>query len=199
MNERFDRLLGQQNGQNRNQVAPNGVPAAGPQVEAQPNVFGVNLPQPNPPAEGNSAPVVNVRPMGNNPYAAANQFQVFPPYNQFRPQGHQGAGANFVGAHINQLAGIGGWNNLGGNANNPLLGNQGINRGAVKQMIQDIVPHARRIGRSVYRRPYPEHFDQEELPRGFKVPNFALFSGDGLQSTVEYIGRFTTQCEDWTL
>ncbi|CAL9012331.1 unnamed protein product [Prunus brigantina] len=29
-------------------------------------------------------------------------------------------------------------------------------------------------------RPYPEHFDQEEFPRGFKVPNFALSSGDWL-------------------
>ncbi|KAI5312891.1 hypothetical protein L3X38_042065 [Prunus dulcis] len=55
-------------------------------------------------------------------------------------------------------------------------------------MIQDMVPHARRIGRAVYRRPYPEHF-----PRGFKVSNFALFSGDGLQSTVEHIDRFTAQ------
>ncbi|KAI5335379.1 hypothetical protein L3X38_025512 [Prunus dulcis] len=61
-------------------------------------------------------------------------------------------------------------------------------------MIQDMVPHARRIGRPVYRRPYPEHFDQEEFLRGFKVSDFALFSGDGLQSTVEHIGRFTAQC-----
>ncbi|CAL9005191.1 unnamed protein product, partial [Prunus brigantina] len=44
--------------------------------------------------------------------------------------------------------------------------------------------HAKRIGRPVYRRPYPEHFDQEEFPRGFKVPDFALFSGDGLHSTL---------------
>ncbi|XP_008222335.1 PREDICTED: uncharacterized protein LOC103322219 [Prunus mume] len=53
-----------------------------------------------------------------------------------------------------------------------------------------------RIGRPVYRRPYPEHFDQEEFPRGFKVPDFALFSGDGLQSIVEHIGRFTAQCAE---
>ncbi|KAI5317070.1 hypothetical protein L3X38_036777 [Prunus dulcis] len=124
--ERFDRWLGRQNGQNGNQGAPNGVPAAGPQVEAQPNVFGINLPQPNPPTGGNPGPVVNCPPMGNNPYAAVNQFQVFPPYNQFRPQAHQGPGANFAGPHINQFAGVGGWNNPGGNANNPLLGNQAI-------------------------------------------------------------------------
>ncbi|CAL9018849.1 unnamed protein product, partial [Prunus brigantina] len=39
INERFDQWLGQQNGQNGNQWAPNGVPAAGPQVEAQPMVL----------------------------------------------------------------------------------------------------------------------------------------------------------------
>ncbi|CAL8137448.1 unnamed protein product [Prunus armeniaca] len=129
-----------------------------------------------------------------NPYAATNQFQVFPPYNQFRPQAHQRARANFAGPHINQFAGVCGWNNLGENANNSLLGNQAIDQGVVEQMIQDMVPHTRRIGRPVYRRPYPEHFDQEEFPRGFKVPNFALFLGDGLQSTVEHSGRFMTQC-----
>ncbi|CAL9020094.1 unnamed protein product [Prunus brigantina] len=112
--------------------------------------------------------------------------------------GRSGAGVNFACPHINQFAGIGGWNNLGGNANlnNPLLGNQAIDRGAIEQMIQDMVPHARRIGRPVYRRPYPEHFDLEEFPRGFKVPDFALFSGDGFQSTVEHIGRFTAQCAE---
>ncbi|KAI5344056.1 hypothetical protein L3X38_011933 [Prunus dulcis] len=47
INERFDRLLGQQNGQDRNLVAHNGVSAAGLQAKAQPNIFGVNLPQPN--------------------------------------------------------------------------------------------------------------------------------------------------------
>ncbi|CAL9012206.1 unnamed protein product [Prunus brigantina] len=134
--------------------------------------------------------------MGSNPYAGVNQFQVFPPYNQFRPQAHQGVGANFTGPHINQFVEVGGWNNPGGNSNNPLLRNHAIDRGAVEQMIQDMVPHARRIGGLFYRRPYPEHFDQEEFPRGFKVPDFALFSGDGLQSTVEHIGQFTTQCAE---
>ncbi|CAL9017891.1 unnamed protein product, partial [Prunus brigantina] len=117
------------------------------------------------------------------------------PQVEAQPNAHQGAGANFAGPHINRF-GVGGWNNPGGNANNPLLGNQAIDRGAVEQMIQDMVPHARRIGRPVYRRPYPEHFGREEFPRGFKVPNFALFSGDGLQSTVEHIGRFIAQCAE---
>ncbi|CAL2267137.1 unnamed protein product [Prunus armeniaca] len=85
INERFDRLLGQQNGQNGNEVAPNGVSVARPQAKVQPNIFGVNLPQPNPPVGGNPSPAVNIPPMSNNRYAATNQFQVFLPYNQFRP------------------------------------------------------------------------------------------------------------------
>ncbi|CAL2278728.1 unnamed protein product [Prunus armeniaca] len=63
-------------------------------------------------------------------------------------------------------------------------------------MIQDMVPYARRIGMLAYRRPYPGHFDQEEFSRGFKVSDFALFSRDGLQSTVEHIGQFTAQCAE---
>ncbi|KAI5316407.1 hypothetical protein L3X38_036114 [Prunus dulcis] len=179
-------------------VVPNEVPARGPQVEVQPNILGANPPQPNAPAGGNPAPDINVPPIGNNPYVVANQFQGFLPYNQFRPQVHPEAGVNFVGPHINQYARIGGWNNLGGNANlnNPLLGNQAIDRWEIEQMIQDMVPYARRIGRPFYRRPYPDHFDQDEFPLGFKVPDFALFSGDGFQSTVEHIGRFTAQCAE---
>ncbi|KAI5343879.1 hypothetical protein L3X38_011755 [Prunus dulcis] len=124
INERFDQLLGQQNGENGNHVAPNRVPAVGPQVEVQPNILGTNLPQPNPLAGGNPAPAINVPPIGNNPYVAANQFQAFLPNNQFHPQVHQGAGVNFARPHINQFTRIGGWNNLGGNSNlnNPLLG-----------------------------------------------------------------------------
>ncbi|KAI5312854.1 hypothetical protein L3X38_042028 [Prunus dulcis] len=68
----------QQNGQNGNQGASNEAPIAGPQVEAQPNVFGVNLPQPNPLARVNPVPVVNVPPIGNNPYAVPDQFQSVP-------------------------------------------------------------------------------------------------------------------------
>lgn len=77
INERFDQLLGQQNGQDRNLVAHNGVSAVGLQAEAQPNIFGANLPQPNPLAGDNQSPTINVLLMDNNPYAAAIQFQGF--------------------------------------------------------------------------------------------------------------------------
>lgn len=53
----------------------------------------------------------------------------------------------------------------------------------------------RRIGRPVYQKPYPEWVDRlRQYPRGFKVPEFTLFSGENNQSTVEHIGRFTVQC-----
>ena len=37
----------------------------------------------------------------------------------------------------------------------------------------------RRIGRPVYRRPYLAYIDQVEIPQGYKVPNFTLFSSEG--------------------
>ncbi|CAN0829178.1 hypothetical protein LINGRAHAP2_LOCUS1064 [Linum grandiflorum] len=49
----------------------------------------------------------------------------------------------------------------------------------------------------VYRKPYPEWVDKHHpFPRGFRVPEFATFTGMGDQSTVEHVGRFTVQCGD---
>ncbi|CAN0859024.1 hypothetical protein LINGRAHAP2_LOCUS7546 [Linum grandiflorum] len=49
----------------------------------------------------------------------------------------------------------------------------------------------------VYRKPYPEWVDRHHpFPRGFRVPEFATFTGMGDQSTVEHVGRFTVQCGD---
>ncbi|CAI0374579.1 unnamed protein product [Linum tenue] len=49
----------------------------------------------------------------------------------------------------------------------------------------------------VYRKPYPEWVDRlYPFPRGFRVPEFATFTGTGDQSTVEHIGRVTVQCGD---
>ncbi|GKV12837.1 hypothetical protein SLEP1_g23931 [Rubroshorea leprosula] len=46
-----------------------------------------------------------------------------------------------------------------------------------------------------YHKPYPDYIDRDNpFPRGFKVPEFTLFSGDASQSTIEHIGRFTIQC-----
>ena len=52
----------------------------------------------------------------------------------------------------------------------------------------------RKIGRRAYNQPYPPQVNQVEFPVNYKVPNFSLFSGDGEQSTIEHVGRFTVQC-----
>ncbi|GKV28866.1 hypothetical protein SLEP1_g37855 [Rubroshorea leprosula] len=63
-------------------------------------------------------------------------------------------------------------------------------------MVQEAYgPVLRPLVRPAYRKPYPDFVDQENpFPRGFKVPEFTLFSGDGGYSTIEHIGRFTIQC-----
>ncbi|GKV53168.1 hypothetical protein SLEP1_g59706 [Rubroshorea leprosula] len=56
-------------------------------------------------------------------------------------------------------------------------------------------PALRPLVRPSYHKPYPDYIDQDNpFPRGFKVLEFTLFSGDASQSTIEHIGRFTIQC-----
>ncbi|XP_059668934.1 uncharacterized protein LOC132314028 [Cornus florida] len=52
----------------------------------------------------------------------------------------------------------------------------------------------RRGGRPNYRKPYPEFINEVEFPRNFRIPEFATFNGEGEQSTLEHISRFTVQC-----
>ncbi|TNV98726.1 hypothetical protein C5H24_12500, partial [Xylella fastidiosa] len=58
-------------------------------------------------------------------------------------------------------------------------------------------PLNRGVQTQIYRKPYPEWIDRQfEVPRGFKIPDFTLFHGDGKQSTTEHIARFTAQCKE---
>ncbi|KAJ4958259.1 hypothetical protein NE237_025370 [Protea cynaroides] len=86
--------------------------------------------------------------------------------------------------------------NLGLGAQPVRPNNAVLNRDQVNDLIQQqLVPHMRRPNRPTYRRPYPDWIDTAyALPRGYKVPDFAKFSGETNQSTVEHIGRFTVQC-----
>ena len=43
---------------------------------------------------------------------------------------------------------------------------------------QALGPSHRRAPRHPYRKPYLERIDREEWPRGFKIPNFTMFSGE---------------------
>ena len=73
-----------------------------------------------------------------------------------------------------------------------------------RDQIADIVremcgPMARGVQTPVYRKPYPKWVDRvHEYPRGFRIPEFALFYGNGNQSTVEHIARFAAQCGEFT-
>ncbi|GAV77281.1 hypothetical protein CFOL_v3_20752 [Cephalotus follicularis] len=47
------------------------------------------------------------------------------------------------------------------------------------------------------RQPYPEYIDREHpFPKGYKVPEFTLFSGDDNITTLEHVARFTHQCSE---
>ncbi|GLU07026.1 hypothetical protein SLE2022_240060 [Rubroshorea leprosula] len=80
--------------------------------------------------------------------------------------------------------------------NLPNLPGQYINRDQIIDMVQEAYgPVLRPLVRPAYRKPYPDFIDQENpFPRGFKVPEFTLFSRDGGYSTIEHVGRFTIQC-----
>ncbi|KAJ4941349.1 hypothetical protein NE237_000124 [Protea cynaroides] len=73
--------------------------------------------------------------------------------------------------------------------------NLGLGAQPVRPNNAQLVPHMRRPNRPTCRRPYPDWIDTAyPLPRGYKVPDFAKFSRETNQSTVEHIGRFTVQC-----
>jgi hypothetical protein len=46
----------------------------------------------------------------------------------------------------------------------------------------------------MYRRPYPEAYDQIAMPHQYRVPNFTKFSAQDNITTVEHISRFLVQC-----
>jgi hypothetical protein len=48
----------------------------------------------------------------------------------------------------------------------------------------------------MYRKPYPEAYDQVPLPSRYIVPDFTKFSGQDNMTTVEHISRFLIQCGD---
>jgi hypothetical protein len=47
-----------------------------------------------------------------------------------------------------------------------------------------------------YQKPYPDYFDTLPYPHGFRVPNFARFTGDDARTTYEHIGQFLAQVND---
>ena len=76
--------------------------------------------------------------------------------------------------------------------NNPVLRNE------VLGLMQEWYgPAARGVQPPMYRTPYPDWVDrQTEIPKEYKIPTFQLFSGEGKQSTIEHVARFTAQLKE---
>ncbi|XP_059627695.1 uncharacterized protein LOC132270537 [Cornus florida] len=66
-----------------------------------------------------------------------------------------------------------------------------LDRGQFAEFLQQEFGQTQRGRRPTYRKPYPEFIDELEFPRNFKIPKFAKFNGEGEQSTLEHISRFT--------
>jgi hypothetical protein len=47
----------------------------------------------------------------------------------------------------------------------------------------------------VYQKPYPDYYDQLPYPKGYRVPEFAKFSGEDGKTTLEHVGQFILQCD----
>ena len=45
-----------------------------------------------------------------------------------------------------------------------------------------------------YQKPYPDHFDHVQYPRGFRVNEFGKFSGEDNRTTLEHVWQFLSQC-----
>ncbi|KAL2491132.1 Retrotransposon gag protein [Abeliophyllum distichum] len=73
-------------------------------------------------------------------------------------------------------------------------------RNQIAEIMQDQMAFGMRpFIRPTYRKPYPDWIDQVyPWPRGYKVPEFSLFTGLDEVSTLEHIGRFILQCGELT-
>ena len=67
---------------------------------------------------------------------------------------------------------------------------------AVREVVQELYgPGLRQINRPEFHKPYPDAIDRDNpYPRGYRIPEFSLFSGEERQSTLEHVAKFTIQC-----
>ena len=65
--------------------------------------------------------------------------------------------------------------------------------GAIIEVVQELYgPGLRQIGHLKFYKPYPEMIDKENpYPRGYRIPDFSLFSREDGQFTLEHVARFT--------
>jgi hypothetical protein len=48
----------------------------------------------------------------------------------------------------------------------------------------------------VYQKPYPNYNNELTYPRGYRVPEFSMFSGEDGKTTLEHVGHFLEQCDE---
>uniref|UniRef100_A0A2N9G5N9 Retrotransposon gag domain-containing protein n=1 Tax=Fagus sylvatica TaxID=28930 RepID=A0A2N9G5N9_FAGSY len=68
--------------------------------------------------------------------------------------------------------------NVGGDPNPRPAQGQDLRNQILEVIDQSLGLDHRRAPRNPYRKPYPERIDREEWPRGFKAPDFTMFSGE---------------------
>ena len=71
-------------------------------------------------------------------------------------------------------------------------------RDTIFEVLDQAFPGQRRTPRHPYKKPYPERIDREGWPRGFKIPDFTMFSGEDEKMALEHIFRFTVQCGEYS-
>ena len=87
--------------------------------------------------------------------------------------------------------------NIGGEPNLRPAQGQDLRNRILEVIDQALDLGHRKAPRHPYRKPYPERIDGEEWPRGFKAPDFTMFSEEDEKTTLEYIYRFTIQCGEY--
>jgi len=70
-----------------------------------------------------------------------------------------------------------------------------LERNYMVEALQQLRIDVRPLMRPTSRKPYPDWIDRvHQFPKGYKVPEYFLFSGEENKSTIEHIARFSVQC-----
>ncbi|CAN0838176.1 hypothetical protein LINGRAHAP2_LOCUS2015 [Linum grandiflorum] len=164
-----------------------------------------------PPCGGNPSPTFNIL-VDQAPMHEAGQPPPIPMARPYVAPANVGGGVGLSGGdHIHHMliqdlchpSSMGkAWTKWGSCRQGGQQGGYGHDVNALREQVAQLLNEQLGLGvrttmPPVYRKPYPEWVDRHyPFPRGFRVPDFATFTGMGDQSTVEHIGRFTVQCGD---
>ncbi|KAM1199889.1 hypothetical protein ACFX2J_016208 [Malus domestica] len=64
----------------------------------------------------------------------------------------------------------------------------------VQRMIDSAMKKGPKFPKFIH--PYPAYVETFGYPKGFKIPDFSLFTGESSLSSLEHVARFTAQCGD---